>query len=203
MINVVLPIKGKDIAHFHEPQNSPESPLDRYHRCWLHYLENYIVGVVCVQWVPTVFRQNSSHFRFFRLANFHPTVFRLFTDSLMSSDVFPTIFRLANFHPTVFRLADLFPTVFSVGGKCWVLLGFHTSFLLWDFRCLQTLQCTYICPNRYIAAEPPTHEFLFQYLHGHFSIFVCISVFFPVPLKTLFIIEIGGWMNEWIKMTND
>ncbi len=42
-------------------------------------------------------------------------------------------------------------------------------------------------------SEPPTHEFLFQYFCMDISVFLCaFQYFFPVPLKTLFIIEIGG-----------
>ncbi len=105
--------------HFHEPQNSPESPLDRYHRCCLaqsalsrtlycgcHSFPTEFIPLSLLRpfpdSFPTVFQQFSDSF---------PTVFRQFSDSFLTvfrqfSDSFP---RLAN----VIRLfSDSFPTVF-------------------------------------------------------------------------------------------
>ncbi len=49
LINVVLPSKGKDIAHFHEPQIQSLLWTGIIAAVWhsAHYLEHFIVGVVC------------------------------------------------------------------------------------------------------------------------------------------------------------
>ena len=142
MINVVLPIKGKDIAHFHEPQNSPESPLDRYHRCCLAQCA-LSRTLYCGCGVYSEFRQFSDRIHptfasptFFRLANFHPTVFRQFSDSLMSSDGFPTVFRqfsdslifIWQFSDSPTFSRQFFLLEVNVEEKS-VLLGFHAYIL--------------------------------------------------------------------------